>query len=186
MINSRFGKKLVYFLAIAAGVLFLAGVIQTSFLPLLGLFGAVPDLVLILTCGVAFTLGPTDGAVFGLVGGIMIEGLGGYGLALAPLFYTVMGFLFGALSMKVFLPKFTHLLIYDALFCTVKAIYSLARILLSQNGSEWGAALVASVLPELAGTFLLALALTVPTRALAGLLRGRMSLKKGKGGLGDL
>ena len=32
---------------------------------------------------------------------------------------------------------------------------------------------------------LLALVLTVPARVLAGLLRGRMSLKKGKGGLDD-
>ena len=186
MINSRFGRKLVYFLAIAALTLFFTGVLQTSFFPQLGLFGAVPDLVLILTCGVAFYLGPTDGATFGLVGGIMIEGLGGYGLALAPLFYMAMGLGFGVLSMKAFSGKFPHLLIYDGLFCTVKAFYSLARILLPQNGSRWGAALVSSVLPELAGTFLLALALTVPTRALAGLLRGRMNLKKGKGGLGDL
>lgn len=185
MINSRFGKKLVYFLAVAVVTLFFAGVIQTSFLPQLGLFGAVPDLVLILTCGVAFYLGGIDGATFGLVGGIMIEGLGGYGLALAPLFYMAMGLGFGALSMKAFSGKFPHLLIYDGLFCTVKAFYSLARILLSQNGSQWGAALISSVLPELAGTFLLALALTVPTRMLAGVLRGRMNLKKGKGGLSD-
>jgi hypothetical protein len=46
-------------------------------------------------------------------------------------------------------------------------------------------ALGASVLPELLGTFLLALALAVPVRVLAGALRGRMSLKKGKGGLAE-
>lgn len=185
MIRDRFSKKLIYFLAIAVGVLFLAGLLQTSFLPRVGLFGAIPDLVLILTCAVAFYLGATDGATFGLVGGIILEGLGGYGLALAPLFYMAVGYGFGLLASKAFAAKFTHWMIYSGLAAVVKALYSLALVWISPNGDRWGAALVRAILPEFLGTFLLALALTVPARALAGLLRGRMSLKKGKGGLDD-
>lgn len=186
MKDSRFSKKLIYFLAVSFAALFLASLIQTSFLPQVGLFGAIPDLVLILVCGVAFYLGAIDGALVGLVGGILIEGLGGAGLSLAPLFYTAIGVLFGLLAAGAFANKFIHWVIYSALFCLSKAFYSMLRILLVSGGSAFGAAIVSSVLPELFGTFLLALVLCQPSRWLAGLLRGRMSLKKGKGGLGDL
>ena len=57
-------------------------------------------------------------------------------------------------------------------------------ILLSAGEARLGAALVSSVIPEFVGTFLLSLVLVYPVRLLAGLLRGRMNTKKGKGGLG--
>ncbi len=186
MINSRFGKRLIYFLAIAVAVLFVAGLLQTSFFPALGLLGVIPDLVLILVCGVAFYLGAIDGAVIGLAGGIVLEGLGGYGVALAPLFYLVMGVLFGALSRKIFRGNFVHVMLYSALYCLVKAVYSIVYIAVVSDTGLSGAALGASVLPEFLLTWLLAIALTVPVRGLSGVLRGRKSLKKGKGGLSDL
>jgi len=185
MVYSRFGRKLIYFLVIAAAVLFVAALLQTSFLPQVGLFGAIPDLVLILVCGVAFYLGPVDGAAFGLVGGILIECFGGAGLAAAPVLYFLMGLAFGVLAKHAFVGKFFHWLVYCVLFCIVKAGYSLLRIVMASGFSNLFDALGASVLPELLGTFLLALALAVPVRVLAGALRGRMSLKKGKGGLGE-
>lgn len=182
----RFGKRLIYFLVIAMGFMFLAGLLQTSFLPFIGLFGAVPDLILILTCGAAFYLGPVDGAAVGLVGGITVEAFGGYGLALAPLFYLLAGAAFGWLSLKMFRGRFWHYLVYVGLFCTAKGIYSAARIGFSYNNGHFGAALWHSVLPEWLGTLLLALVLAVPVRLFAGLLRGRMSMRKGRGGLGDI
>lgn len=186
MKDSRFSKKLIYFLAVSLGALFLAALLQTSFLPALDLFGAVPDLVLILVCGIAFYLGPTDGALFGLVGGILVDGLGGAGLSLSPLFYTAVAALFGALSVIAFANKFIHWIVYSIIFCFVKAFYSISRILVESGEIRFGSALAASVLPEFLGTLLLAAALSYPVKLLAGLLRGRMNLKKGKGGLGDL
>lgn len=184
--DSRFSKKLIYFLAVSLGALFFAALLQTSFLPALDLFGAVPDLVLILVCGIAFYLGPTDGALFGLVGGILVDGLGGAGLSASPLFYTVIGALLGALSAVAFANKFIHWLIYSAIFCFAKAFYSIFWIVVGSGEVRFGSALAASVLPELFGTLLLAAALSYPVKLLAGLLRGRMNLKKGKGGIGDL
>ena len=184
--DGRFRKRLIYFLVVAALSTFVAGLLQTSFLPQLGLFGAVPDLVLILTCGAAFYLGPVDGGLMGLVGGIMIEGFGGYGVALAPLVYFAFGVVFGVISAKMFRGKFRHYLIYGVIFCAAKAGYSIARIVCSPNGDRVVAAFFRSVLPESIGTLLLAMILFVPVRGLAGLLRGRMDVKKGKGGLGDL
>ena len=184
--DGRFRKRLIYFLTVAAVSLFAAGLLQTSFLPQLGIFGAVPDLVLILVCGAAFYLGPVDGGLVGLVGGIMIEGFGGYGLALSPLVYFLLGVIFGVISAKMFRGKFWHYLIYSAMFSAAKAAYSMARIVLSSNGDRPLAAFVRSAFPEALGTLLLALILFVPVRAFSGLLRGRMNVKKGKGGLGDL
>ena len=183
--DRRFLKKLLYFLAVALVTVFVAALLQTSFLPQLNLFGAIPDLILILVCGVAFYLGPIDGATFGLAAGIFLEALGGSGLATAPFLYFAVGVVFGLLAKNAFRGKFTHWMVYSVLFCAVKAGYSLLCILLGSGHLQLGAALGASVLPELLGTFLLSLALSVPVRLLSGVLRGRMSMKKGKGGLGN-
>lgn len=186
MKDSRFSKKLVYFLTVSFVALFLTSLLQTSFLPALGLFGAVPDLVLILTCGVAFYLGYVDGAMFGLVGGILLDALGGTGFMLSPLLYVTLGVLLGWLSARFFANKFIYWIAFSLIFCFLKAFYSIFRICLESGVARLGAALLASVLPEFFGTFLLSLALAYPVKWLAGVLRGRMNLKKGKGGLGDL
>ena len=52
MVYSRFNRNLIYFLAIAAAVLFVAALLQTSFLSQIDIFGAVPDLLLIFTVGI--------------------------------------------------------------------------------------------------------------------------------------
>ncbi len=186
MKDSRISKKMIYFLAVSFAVLFLTSLIQTSFLPAVALFGAIPDLVLILVCGVAFYLGPVDGALFGLVGGILTDGLGGVGFSFSPILYTVIGVLLGLLAMAAFANKFIHWIIYSTIFCLTKALYSIFRILLDSGEVRLGKALGSSVLPELFGTLLLSVALYVPAKWVAGLLRGRMSMKKGKGGISDL
>ena len=185
MKDNRFSKRLIYFAAVSFAVLFFASLLQTSFLPLLGLFGAIPDLVLILVCGVSFYLGAVDGALFGLVGGILLDGLGGAGVSLAPVFYVAVGVFCGLLASSAFANKFIHWAIYSLIFCVSKAFYSIFRILVGSGEVRLGAALASSVFPELVGTLLVALLMFVPTRWVAGLLRGRMSVKKGKGGLGD-
>lgn len=186
MKDTRFSKKLTFFLAVSFGALFLIALLQTSFLPPLGLLGAVPDLTLIFACGIAFYLGPVDGAVFGLIGGILVDALGGAGAMLSPVLYTVTAFLLGTLARLFLDGRFVYWCIYSVVFCLAKALYSATRILLSGNGRQFGDALLASVLPEWIGTLALSLALAFPVKWLAGVLRGRMNLKKGKGGLGDL
>lgn len=180
----RLNKKMLWFLIVSATTLFVAALLQTSFLPFVGLFGAIPDLLVILVCGVSFYLGPLDGALFGLLAGLLAEALGGGGeIPLLPIFYVVTAVLLALLSQTVFADKFIHWAVYSTIFCTVKAFYSIFRIVLATGlGSLWSA-LGASVLPEWAGTLLLALLLMRPVCLLAGLLRGRINLKKGKGGL---
>ena len=185
MKDTRFSKRLIYFAAVSFAVLFFASLLQTSFLPPLGLFGAIPDLVLILVCGVAFYLGAIDGALFGLIGGILIDGLGGVGFSLAPIFYVAAGVLGGLLASSAFANKFMHWTIYSVIVCVAKAFYSMFRILVGSGEVRLGAAFASSVFPELMGTLLVALLMFTPVRWVAGLLRGRMSIKKRKGGLGD-
>ena len=185
MNGNRFSKKIVYFLAISAAAFFLVALLQTSFLPSVSLFGAIPDLVLIFVCGVSFYLGTVDGALAGLVGGILLDALGSVGFMISPIFYTAVGLFMGILSTNAFANKFIHWAIYSVVFCVLKAFYSMFVILLASGDVSFGGALASAVLPEFFGTLLLALVLLAPARWLSGLLRGRMSLKKGKGGLGD-
>jgi uncharacterized membrane protein len=185
MADYRFNKKIIRFLTVAAVVLFVAGLLQTSFFQWLDLFGTIPDLTLILVCGVAFYLGPVDGALLGLVGGVILEALGGYGLALSPLWYLVVGVGFGALSGKMFRGKFWHFIVYMSFVCCAKSFYTLARVLLSSGADRLGSVIFRTLFPEFFATLFIAILLFVPVRTLAGILRGRMDVKKGKGGLGD-
>lgn len=185
MFGGRFSKKMIYFVAVSAAALFFASLLQTSFLPSLGLFGAIPDLVLILVCGVAFYLGAVEGAIAGLVGGILLDAFGNAGVMISPVFYTVMGILFGAFSIGAFANKFMNWSLNCVFFCIAKAIYSIFSILFFSRELKFWAAVGASVIPEFFGTLLLAIALFFPVKWLAGLLRGRMNIKKGKGGLGN-
>lgn len=185
MIGGRFSKKMIYFVAVSAIALFFASLLQTSFLPALDLFGAIPDFVLILVCGVAFYLGAVEGAVFGLVGGILLDAFGSAGVMISPVFYVAMGILFGTFSFGAFANKFMNWMICCGTFCLLKAIYSMLAILLFSGELKFWAAFGMSVVPEFFGTLLLSVALFFPLKWLAGLLRGRMNVKKGKGGLGN-
>ena len=180
----RLNKKMLWFLIVSAAAAFVAALLQTSFLPFVGLFGAIPDLLLILVCGVSFYLGPLDGALFGLVAGFLAEALGGGGeIPLLPVFYVATAVLLALLSQNIFADKFIHWILYSGIFCVVKAFYSMLRIVLATGFSSLWPALGTSVFPEWVGTLFLALLLARPVRLLAGLLRGRIDQKKGKGGL---
>ena len=66
-------------------------ILQTSFFGFFPLFGAVPDLVLLGVISVALMMGERAGGICGLAGGVLLDSLGGTGVALLPLFYFLLG-----------------------------------------------------------------------------------------------
>ena len=75
---------------------FLFAVFQTSRLGNMGLFGAHPQLVLVLVCAAAYFCGSATGAVCGIVGGALTDALSGTGIATLALLYMLLGYLLGA------------------------------------------------------------------------------------------
>ena len=152
-------KALVYFV-----IIFIASVLQSSFLAVVSPFGAVPDLVLLLTLGAGYFCGPIAGLVFGIAAGAISYAVGGAGLALAPLFYGAIGGLAGFLVENFFKGKFAVWCIYLVFAATFKSSFSTAYILFFSNDVQLFTAIWRTAFPEFVGTVILGAALYVPIR----------------------
>ncbi|MEE0970012.1 MAG: hypothetical protein U0M06_11635 [Clostridia bacterium] len=71
--------------------LFLLALLQTSFFSVIRPFGAVPELVLPAVIAIGIYDKERTGAIAGIVGGYMIDAVGGVGLSLSPPIYMLCG-----------------------------------------------------------------------------------------------
>lgn len=81
-------------LAIAIAV-FAAYLVQTSFLPVIRIWGAVPDLLLIVLVHVALLRWPAAGAILGFLTGLLLDLSAPHTLGAAALSRSVVGFAIG-------------------------------------------------------------------------------------------
>lgn len=151
----------IFFRALVAFVmLFVTALLQTSFLPYVDLFGAIPDLLLVFVVGVSFFNGEKVGVPFGIGAGLIGYLLGG-GAALILLFY----FLCSVMASRGFLGKnYPSWCMYMAAACLFKLLWAFLHCLLASAQPRPFAALWHSILPEFLGTFLLSLALYFPVK----------------------
>lgn len=152
-------KILIYFV-----IIFIASVLQTSFLAVLEPFGAVPDLMLLLTLGAGYFCGPLAGGIFGVASGVVSYALGSTGLALLPLLYCIVGAFTGFLVTNFFTGKFAVWCLYAVFAAIIKGGYSLAHIILFSSNVRFFAAIWRCVIPEFVGTIILAAALYIPIK----------------------
>lgn len=166
-------RDILYRSLIALAMLFGTALLQTSFLPQVDLFGAIPDLLLIFAVGVSFFSGARVGIPFAIGAGLVGFFLGGGAHAEILLFYSFVGILFGTyFSGRRYFAWCLHMLI--AVF--IKMGWSLLICLFFSPVPRPLAAFWYSLLPELLGTLLLSLALYVPIRAAARLIKRKSEL----------
>ncbi len=91
--------------------LFLVAIIQTSFFSVWRPFGAVPELVLPAVIAIAIYDRERMGTIAGIMGGYIIDALGGVGLSLSPLLYMLCGAITALLAYSVFRRDFLSWLI---------------------------------------------------------------------------
>lgn len=95
--------------------LFFLALLQTSFFSFFDPFGAVPDLVLPAVIAIAVFDKERMGTIAGIVGGFIIDALGGVGLSLSPLVYMICGVAAALLVHSIFRRDFLSWLILTAL-----------------------------------------------------------------------
>lgn len=166
-------RDILFRTLIALAMLFGTALLQTSFLPWVGLFGTVPDLLLIFVAGVALFNGAKIAIPFGIGAGLVGYFLGGGSRAEIILLYALVGILF---SMYFFGRKYVAWCVHMAAAVILKAVWSFMICLLFSPVPRPFAALWHSILPELLGTLLLSLALYVPVRAASRLLKRKSEL----------
>jgi cell shape-determining protein MreD len=166
-------RDIVFRSLIALAMLFGTALLQTSFLPWVGFFDAIPDILLIFTVGVGFFNGARVGIPFGIGAGLVGYFLGGGRHAEIILLYALAGILF---CMYFTGRKYLSWCIHMMVAVLFKAGWSLLMCLVFSPVPRPLAALWHSVLPELLGTLLLSLVLYVPIRAAARLLKRKSEM----------
>ncbi len=138
------GKILLFSLLI-----FLSGVLQSSFFPALKMLPASPDLVLISVIGLAVYDGERSGAIAGIGGGILVEALGGGAhILLFPLFYMLCGYIFGIVS-RVFLNRnFVSWLLYILIGLFLRAALGLVHSIFTEIDVTVYLILTEVIIPE--------------------------------------
>ena len=81
-------------------VSFLLAVLQSTLGKRIGLFGVTPQMTLALTVAAAYYQGPVIGALCGIFCGVFTDAIGGTGITLSPLFYTLIGWIIGSLAIE--------------------------------------------------------------------------------------
>ena len=155
------GKILLFSLLI-----FLSGVLQSSFFPALSMIPASPDLVLISVIGLAVYDGERSGAVAGIGGGILVEALGGGAhILFLPLFYMLCGYIFGIVS-RVFLNRnFISWLLYILIGTALRGALSLFHLMLTEVDVNIYLMFTEVIIPEYFITLICAVPMYFPVRA---------------------
>lgn len=159
-------------------VLFLLTVLQTTVLSNWKLFGAVPDLVLCATVMLGFCRGREEGAVLGIVAGVLIAALGSYGITVAPVFYMAVGYVCGHFGRTVYPKRLLSYLFFLGVSLPFAAVKTVIQACLMQENPRPAMLFLYAVLPQAAGTLTCGAVLFLPLR----LLLGKSGGKRKKGG----
>ena len=146
--------------------------LQTSFFGFYPIFGAVPDLTLILVLSSGLFLGEKAGGLVGLFGGILLEALGSFGVTLLPLLYFLLGFFAGFYG-RVRGETFPGYLLYFGISLAYRAIITIIYANMTYQSVNFLQLLWHTILPEALATAVVGLLLFLPLRALCRRLDGR-------------
>ena len=147
-------------------------VLQTSFFGFYRLFGAIPDLTLVVVLSAGLFLGERCGGLVGLAGGILLGAIGSFGVSLLPLFYFLIGFFAGQIG-KDSGQRFVGYLLFLGLSLGARAIMTVIYASMTYQSVNFLTLLWRSVLPELLATAVFGILLFLPLRAICRRLDGR-------------
>lgn len=143
------GRIILFFILI-----FGSAVIQTSFFMAAGVFPASPDLLLAAVIGIAIYDGERSAAAAGVAAGFLAEALGGDGVMLLPVFYLLIGYIFGIVS-RFFLKKnFLSWLVYMLIAANVRLGYSFSYLMITEPDLNLFLAFKNILIPEFIMTVL--------------------------------
>ena len=114
----------------------------------ISLSGAVPDFCFALVCAIGFVLGERYGAIFGIAGGVLIWALGSGGVSLAPVLYTLCGYLCGALPRVMLRRNFLSYFVFTAMMGGIHLVFTFVYFILLSTSYEIWQAYARLLIPE--------------------------------------
>ena len=164
-------RIIIFRVLFATAVAFAVALIQSSFLPFVGIFGVVPDIVLAFVVTTAFFNGLEFGIAVGLISGIICDMLGGVGVSVLPLVYVLVGGVVGYFVSHRFARNFIVWLMGMVGACAVKMCYSAFICIMFSGDFRLIDFVFKTAFPEFTGTLILSLALYFPLCFVAKKLR---------------
>ena len=154
--------------------------VLSALLPSAGYRWALPDLILCAVIAVAYYEGEKIAAVFGMLSGFALEGVGGVGVSLLPLFYMLVGCVCALLFLRILGKNLGAYMLYVIFFALIRASISIIYIQLSMPDFSLDVAFVHVLFPEYVATVITAPALFFITGAIAGRLNRKGEIQEGK------
>lgn len=147
-------------------VLFLAVIVlQTTFFARIRVFGVIPDLCFAALILISYFCGKEVGAVTGIAAGFAVDALGSVGITLLPVLYLFCGYVCGYFTRAIHPKRFTAFLTVMAAAIPVRTVITLIYVCINYSTIHILELIAHTLLPEAAGTFLAALALYYPIKA---------------------
>ena len=158
--NGNGGASILKISAYSAAV-FLIAVFQSSVASRFGFFGTTPVYLLALTAAAGFFDGENTGGVVGIASGFCSDALGGVGISVLPIFYTLLGFAIGHFSAKLghnggssIAERLGRWAIWLLAACGAGMVITLICLILSSGKIHIFSVLIRLLVPEAVGTFL--------------------------------
>ncbi len=144
------------------------------------ILGRVPDLAFALVCAIGFVIKEKYGAVFGLVGGLFVMALGGTGISLAPICFTLCAYLSGALPNIILRRNFLSYLVFCAMMGGIHTLFSLIYYVMLSESSEIWSVIGKMIIPDFITTVICMIPAYFAVLGIYTLFKGKTQ-GKGKG-----
>lgn len=154
-------KHFLYSLILLTAIIF-----QCVFFAKLELFGARPQLVLLFVCTLSFFEGAKSGAVYGLIGGYLLDMVCGGGVFFSAVVYMLMCYLTAYAVEIYFSDGFLPFLAISTVFMIAKHLLDIAAILTAYKSFNFFKTLWYVFLPETLYTLIAAAFIFFPIRLL--------------------
>ncbi len=141
-------------------------IIQAVFFAKLEIFGARPQLVLLFVCTLSFFEGARSGAVYGLIGGYLVDVVCGGGVFFSAVVYMLMCYLAAYAVELYFSDGFFPFLAISTVFMIAKHLLDIIAILTTYKSFNFFKSLWYTFLPETLYTLLAAAFIFFPIRLL--------------------
>ena len=143
------------------------------------MLGRIPDFAFAIVCAIGFVSREKYGAIFGLIGGILISSLGGVGISLAPICFTLCGFMAGVLPDIILRRNFLSYLVYCAMLGGIHTLFSLIYYIMLSESSEIWSVIGKMIIPDFITTVICMIPAYFAVLGIYTLLKGKT---QGKGG----
>ena len=139
----------------------------------INMLGRIPDFAFAVVCAIGFVSREKYGAIFGIVGGILVSSLGGIGISLAPISFMLCGYMAGVLPDIVLRRNFLSYLVYCAILGGIHTLFSLIYYVMLSESSEIWSVIGKMIIPDFITTVICMIPAYFAVLGIYTLLKGK-------------